>query len=394
MSSTPKHNPTSEVADRLAPFGSTVFARISRLANEFGAVNLGQGFPDFDGPDHLIRGAMDALEAGPNQYAPTIGLEPLRTAVADRFRARYGLAVDPDAEVTVTAGCTEALAASFMGLVNPGDEVVLFEPFYDSYRACVAMAGGTPRFVPLRWPDFRFDEADLRAAFSDRTRLVLVNTPHNPTGRVFDTEELTLIAELCRRHDALALTDEVYDDLVYEGTHVPMATIPGMRDRTLTLSSIGKSFSVTGWKVGWAIGPRALTAAVRSAHQFLVFAVPPALQIGAAIGLREPGTYLDDQRDAMRARRDLLAAALGDLGFAVAPAASGYFLMADHSAFGDLSDEAFCAKLIEEVGVAAIPPSSFYSHPELGRSLTRFAFCKREATIEEAIRRLGRLRAG
>lgn len=382
------------ISHSLSPFGTTVFAEISRLALEHRAVNLGQGFPDFDGPEWVRKAAADALLTRPNQYAPTNGLPALAAAIAQRWRAATGHAIDPATSVTVTAGCTEAIAATLLGLLNPGDEVVLFEPFYDSYRACMAMAGATPRFVLLRWPEFSFDPRDLEKAITKRTRAIIVNTPHNPTGKVFSGAELELIAELCRRHNLIAITDEVYEDLAYEAEHLRLATLPGMWERTITLSSIGKTFSLTGWKIGWAIAPEPLTRAVRAAHQFLTFAINPALQAGAAAALGAPPAYFTEVRAQFLAGRDALLECLTRIGFAVSPPPGGYFIMAEHTPFGHESDTAFVRHLIETVGVAAIPPSAFYQdHPDEGRRLVRFAFCKKSDTIREACRRLESLRA-
>ncbi|MCB1739989.1 MAG: aminotransferase class I/II-fold pyridoxal phosphate-dependent enzyme, partial [Gammaproteobacteria bacterium] len=299
------------VSSRLSSFGTTIFAEMSRLAIVHGAVNLGQGFPDFDGPDWLKDAASRALRDHPNQYAPTGGLPALTTAIADRWALRTGMHPDPATEVTVTCGCTEGIAAAMIGLLNPGDEVVVFEPYYDSYRACIAMADGVPRYVPLRAPGFVFDPDEFRAAFSGRTRAVLINTPHNPTGRVLTREELSLIAELCIEHDCIAIADEVYEELVFDGReHVSIATLPGMADRTITLSSLGKTFSVTGWKIGWAVASPELTRAVRAAHQFLTFAIATPLQHAAAAALRAPDSYFTELRVQYTQKRDLLCDAL------------------------------------------------------------------------------------
>jgi aspartate/methionine/tyrosine aminotransferase len=325
----------------------------------------------------------------------------LNAAIAARWEDKTGLRIDPDAEVTVTSGCTEAIPATLLGLINPGDEIVLFEPFYDSYRACIAMAGAVPRFVTLHPPadptdvrGFRFDEEQLRAAFTPRTKAVLLNTPHNPTGKVFTIDELRVIADLCISHNVIAITDEVYEDLVYEPSlpHVSLATLPGMAERTVTLSSLGKSFSLTGWKIGWAIAPPNLTAGVRAAHQFLTFATATPLQHGAAAMLGAAETYLPGLVEMFRSNRDLLAASLRELGFTVYSAPGTYFIMADHRRFGHDDDRAFCRHLTESVKVAAIPPSVFYDNPANGRSLVRFAFCKKPGTIAEAITRLRTLR--
>jgi len=379
------------VASRLRPFGTTVFAEMSRIAREHNAINLSQGFPDFDGPEHVKAAAVEAVNAGHNQYARMFGEPVLNEAIAEWFGAASGMRVDPDREITVTAGCTEAIAATHLGLINEGDEVILFEPYYDSYRACVALAAGRPRFVPLRSPGWTIDGAELRGAFNDRTRAIIVNTPHNPTGKVFSREELELIAGLCREFGVIAITDEVYERLVFGGEHVCLASLEGMRERTVTMSSLGKTFSLTGWKIGWAIAPPELTAGVRSAHQFLTFAVSTPMQHAAAVALRSPAVYFADYVASYRARRDLLCGALSEIGFGVEPPAGTYFVMADHSAFGFDDDVEFCKHLASEIGVAAIPPSAFYERKELGKPLVRFAFCKEMATLEAAVERLKRL---
>lgn len=388
------------VTSRLRPFGTTIFAEMSRLAAEHNAINLSQGFPDFDGPQFLKDAALAAMRDGHNQYAPSNGVPALTTALAERWQRITGQAIDPGAQVTVTSGCTEAIAATLLGLLEPGDEVILIEPFYDSYRACVAMAGGVARFVALRPPPpgsapeepFWLDEAELRAAFTDRTRAILINTPHNPTGKVFTGAELQAIARLCIEHDVVAITDEVYEDLVFDGPHIRMATLPRMAERTITLSSLGKTFSMTGWKIGWAIAPPELSRAVRAAHQFLTYAVATPFQHAAAAAIRDGAESIAALVDHYLAARDLLCGALADLGFGVHRPAGTYFIMADHSAFGFPDDAAFCRHLTADIGVAAIPPSSFYQRPELGRALVRFAFCKKMETLHAAIARLGALR--
>jgi len=381
------------VSDRLQPFGETIFTTITALANRHQAINLGQGFPNFDGPEFVKAAATAAMESGENQYPRSFGVPQLVEAIAARFEADTGLAVDPMAQVTVTSGCTEALAATFLGLLNPGDEVVLIEPTYDAYRPDAALAGAVPRFVTLRPPDFRLDPDELRAAFSPKTAAIVVNSPHNPTGRVFDAEELTAVAELCREFDAIAITDEVYERMVFAGDHISLATFPGMWDRTVTLSSLGKSFSLTGWKVGWAIAPEHLTAGVRAAHQFLTFTTASPMQHGAAAALGAPDSYYDDLRAAYRSRRDLLAAGLTRIGFEVHLPAGTYFMLAYHTRFGFQDDVAFVRHLIETTGVAAIPPSAFYHDPADGAALVRFAFCKDETTLAAAVDRMSSLRA-
>ena len=383
----------------LQPFGTTIFATMSRLALQHGAVNLGQGFPDFEGPDFVKEAACRAIRDEANQYAPMPGVPALRRAIAERFTRDTGLAADPDTHITVTAGCTEAIAATILGLCNPGDEVVLFEPFYDSYRACVAMAGALPRFVALRPRPagvFAFDPAELRAAFTARTRLIVVNTPHNPTGKVFTREELGLIAAECVKHGVVAVSDEVYERLIFNPArtpHVSIATLPGMADRTVVLSSLGKTFSLTGWKIGWSVAAPPLTAAVRAAHQFVTFAVNTPMQHAAAAALDREADYVPALVSLLDENRRTLAAALRELGLRVFEPDGTYFIIADHAPLGLGDDLAFCTHLIEKAGVAAIPPSVFYEHAELGRSLVRFAFCKKRETIAEAIRRLRVLRA-
>jgi aspartate/methionine/tyrosine aminotransferase len=380
------------IARRLAAFGQTIFTEISALALKHNAVNLGQGFPNFDGPEFVKRAAIEAIRAGHGQYARMFGVPALNEAIAARFRADTGLEVDANTNITVTSGCTEAIAATMLGLIDPGDEVVVFEPYYDSYPACLAMSGAVPRFVTLRPPGFDIDEAALRGAFSDTTRAVLINTPHNPSGKVFARRELELIAELCRTHDAIAITDEVYERLVFEGEHVRMCALPGMWERTVTLSSLGKTFSLTGWKIGWAIAPGSLTKGVRAAHQFLTFATATPLQHGAVAALQAPDSYYEQFIREYRTKRDLLVDGLARIGFEVYPPDGTYFVLADHTPFGFESDMAFCKHLIEEIGVAAIPPSAFYHDPRDGRKLVRFAFCKTEETLREALSRMAKLR--
>ncbi len=298
------------------------------------------------------------------------------------------MAIDPDANVTVTSGCTEALAATFLGLFEPGDEVILFEPYYDAYPVGCSLSGATPRFVTLRPPDFAVRGEELRAAFNQKTRAIVVNTPHNPTGHVFTRAELQLIADLCIQNDVIAITDEVYERIVYDGSHLRLATFPGMWERTLTLSSIGKSFSLTGWKTGWAIGPEPLTGAVRAAHQFLTFTTPNPMQYGSAAAVAAPDAYFDELVASYRSKRDLLAGGLQDLGFDVFTPAGAYYILADHRRFGFADDVSFVHHMVEQAGVAAIPPSAFYSDPADGKDLVRFAFCKTEPVLVEALSRM------
>ncbi|WP_310376620.1 pyridoxal phosphate-dependent aminotransferase [Catenuloplanes atrovinosus] len=378
----------------MRPFGTSIFAEMSALAVRTGAVNLGQGFPDTDGPPEMLAAAEAALRGGRNQYPPGPGIPELRAAVARHQRRFWDLGYDPDGEVLITAGATEAIAATILALCEPGDEVVCFEPFYDSYAASIALAGAVRRPVTL-FPDesgrFVFDPDRLRAAFSGRTRLVLLNSPHNPTGKVFSPAELSLIAALCRENDVYAVTDEVYEHLVFTDSgapHVPLATLDGMRDRTLRISSAGKTFSCTGWKIGWVSGPKDLISAVMRVKQFLTFVNGGPFQPAVAVALDLPDTYYRDFRDGLQARRDRLADGLARAGLRVLPSEGTYFITADVSSTGTADGIAFCRELPERAGVAAIPTQVFYDDPEPARTLVRFAFCKREEVIDEAVRRL------
>ena len=378
-----------QTSDRLAPFGVTIFTEMTELAREHDAINLGQGFPNWDGADFVKRAAIESLErGGTDQYPPSPGIPELRKTLATAYGPKLGRDLDPDTEITVTCGCTEALAASLLGLVNQGDEVVLIEPFYDAYPADVSMAGGVPRFVTLRPPDFALDPDQLRAVVGPNTRAILFNNPHNPTGRVFTDAELALLAELCVEHDVIAISDEVYEEMVYESPHRRLATYDGMWERTLTLSSLGKTFSLTGWKVGWAIGPPHLIAGLRSAHQFLTFTTPTPVQHGAAAALTAPESFYEEMRSGYREKRDLLGKGLEEIGFEVFIPQGTYFLMARHSGFGLGDDRAFSRHLVEHARVAAIPPSVFYATPGEGAELVRFAFCKDEETLSEALDRM------
>jgi aspartate/methionine/tyrosine aminotransferase len=364
---------------------------MSALAAEVGAINLGQGFPNWDGADLAKQAAIASMASGNDQYPPSHGIPELRRAIARRYGPRLGRSIDPDTEVTVTTGCTEALAASMLGLVEPGDEVVVIEPFYDAYPADLALAGAIPRFVTLRPPGFALDPDELAGAFTPRTGAILVNTPHNPTGRVLSADEMDAIARLCIEHDTIAITDEVYEEMVFERPHLRLAGREGMWERTLTLSSLGKTFSLTGWKVGWAIGPLDLTEAVRAAHQFLTFTTPTPVQHGAVAALDAPSSFYDDLRVGYRAKRDLLASGLAAAGFEVHPTEGTYFTMAGYRALSEDDDREFCRRMVERAGVVAIPPSVFYHDPADGHGLVRFAFCKDEATLAEAVERLGKL---
>ena len=379
---------------RLAEFGTTIFAEMSALALSTGSINLGQGFPDTDGPEEIREAAVRALRDGRgNQYPPGPGVPELRTAIAAHQERRYALPYDPDTEVLVTAGATEAIAAALLALVEPGDEVIAFEPYYDSYAACIAMAGGTRVPVTLR-PDhasasFRLDVDELRDAVTDRTRLLLINTPHNPTGTVLTREELAFIAELAVERDLLVVTDEVYEHLVFDDAeHLPLATFPGMRERTVSIGSAGKTFSFTGWKVGWVTAAPGLVSAVRSAKQFLTYVASGPFQYAVAEALALPDTYFEAFRADMRAKRDVLAAGLTEAGFEVFRPAGTYFITTDIRPLGESDGFAFCRSLPERAGVVAIPNAVFYDHREAGAPFVRFAFCKQTEVLEEAAKRL------
>ncbi|MET8902306.1 MULTISPECIES: pyridoxal phosphate-dependent aminotransferase [unclassified Streptomyces] len=381
---------------RLAEFGTTIFAEMSALALRTGAINLGQGFPDTDGPEEVREAAVRALRDGHgNQYPPGPGVPELRAAVAGHQQRRYGLSFDPDTEVLVTAGATEAIAASLLALLEPGDEVIALEPYYDSYAACIAMAGGTRVPVTLRphtgdeGAVFRLDLDELRDAVTDRTRLLLLNTPHNPTGTVLNRAELAAIAELAVERDLLVVTDEVYEHLVFDtAEHIPLATFPGMRERTVTIGSAGKTFSFTGWKVGWVTAAPALVTAVRSAKQYLTYVASGPFQYAVAEALAMPESYFTAYREDMRAKRDLLAAGLAEAGFGVFRPAGTYFVTTDIRPLGESDGFAFCRALPERAGVVAVPNAVFYDHREAGAPYVRFAFCKRIPVLEEAVGRL------
>ncbi|MFG2719672.1 pyridoxal phosphate-dependent aminotransferase [Streptomyces sp. NPDC048416] len=377
---------------RLAEFGTTVFAEMSALAQRTGSINLGQGFPDTDGPEAVREAAVRALREGHgNQYPPGPGVPELRTAIAEHQERFYGLTYDPDREVLVTAGATEAIAASLLALVEPGDEVIALEPYYDSYAACVAMAGGTRVPVTLRPSQGRYvlDLDELRAAVTPRTRLILLNTPHNPTGTVLTRAELAAVAELACERDLLVITDEVYEHLVFDdAAHIPLASFPGMRERTVTIGSAGKTISFTGWKVGWVTASPELVAAVRSAKQFLTYVASGPFQYAVAEALRLPDSYFDAFRADHQAKRDLLSAGLAAAGFGVFRPAGTYFVTVDIRPLGESDGIAFCRALPERCGVVAIPNAVFYDHRTEGAPFVRFAFCKQTAVLEEAVTRL------
>jgi N-succinyldiaminopimelate aminotransferase len=405
--------PPRALVPRLQPFTSTIFAEMTALANRTGAVNLGQGFPDTDGPPGMLAEAQRAIGDGQNQYPPGMGRPELRAAIA-AHRTRYGTTFDPDTEILVTVGATEAVAASLLALVEPGDEVILFEPYYDSYAASVAMAGATRRTVSLvsestapprpRRPAggrvegpapagrFALDLDALRAAVGPRTRAILLNTPHNPTGTVLTPSELAAVAELCVAHDLIAISDEVYEDLVYDGvSHIPIGSLPGMADRTLTISSAGKMFNCTGWKIGWVCGPAPLVAAVRAAKQFLTFVGGAPFQPAVAYALQNEGPWVAALRDSLSDKRNRLSAGLAEAGFDVHQSFGTYFVCADVRPLGFTDGAELCWQLPERIGVAAVPVQVFTDHPDRWRPIVRFAYCKRDEVLDEAIERLHKL---
>ncbi|TIC83566.1 pyridoxal phosphate-dependent aminotransferase [Nocardioides sp. GY 10113] len=371
--------------------GTTVFAEMSALAVRTGSVNLGQGFPDSEGPPEVIAAAVRALRTGHNQYAPGIGVPALRHAIARHQRRHYGLDLDPDSQVTVTTGCTEAIAAAILGLVDPGDEVVVLEPYYDSYTAMLEFAGGVRRPVTLRAPDFRLDPDELAAAVTPRTRLILLNTPHNPTGRVLDAEEMAAVARVAIEHDLVVVTDEVYEHLTFDRPHIGLATLPGMAERTLTLSSAGKSYAVTGWKVGWATGPADLVGAVTAAKQWLSYTSGAPLQPAVAVALDEHPDFPAEVAARLAEQRDVLSAGLADAGLTPYRSEGTYFVTTDVGHLGWASGREFCLALPERAGVVAVPSEVFYDDPDApgsGRHLVRWAFCKRPEVLAEAAARL------
>ena len=386
--------PRPALVSRLQPFTSTIFAEMTALATRTGAVNLGQGFPDTDGPPSMLAAAQDAIANGVNQYPPGPGRPELRAAIAEH-RTRYGTTFDPDSEVLVTVGATEAIAAALLALVEPGDEVILIEPYYDSYAAAVALAGATRRVVSLvEEPStgFALDLDALRAAVGPHTRAILINSPHNPTGTVLTDAELAAVAELCVEHDLIAITDEVYEDLIYDGmAHVPLGSLPGMAERTLTISSAGKMFNCTGWKIGWACGPAELVGAVRAAKQFITFVGGAPFQPAVAYALRNEANWVRSLRDGLAAKRDRLSAGLAEAGFRVHPSAGTYFVCADVRPLGFTDGADLCWQLPERIGVAAVPVQGFTDNPDRYRHIVRFAFCKRDSVLDEAITRLHKL---
>jgi aminotransferase len=380
---------TSAKASR---FTESVIREMTRLAHRHGAVNLSQGFPDFQAPAAIKQAAADAIHADINQYAVTWGAPALRQAIAADFNRRHGAAVDPDRHVTVCCGSTEAMMATMLAIIDPGDEVIVFEPFYENYGPDTILSGATPRYVTLREPDWSFDEAELAAAFNARTRAIIINTPNNPTGKVFTAAELGTIASLCRQWDVIAVTDEIYEHILYDGTaHVPMAAIDGMAERTVTINSLSKTFSVTGWRVGWAIAPEDISGAIRKVHDFLTVGAAAPLQHAGAAALALPESYYQELAAGYQRRRDMLTAILERAGFRCFAPSGAYYIMTDISGFGFADDVTFARHLVTEIGVAAVPGSSFYRHASLGRAKLRFCFCKKDETLNAAAERLAKL---
>ena len=384
----------SRVCKALRPYGTTIFTEMTALSNKVGAVNLSQGFPDFDGPEIVRRSAAEAIIRGPNQYCPSMGIPQMRKAIAQKTMRFYGVDVDPDREITVTAGATEAIASVLLGILDPGDQVILLEPCYDIYPPLVARAGGEPVYVALERPGFGLPREELAKAFGSRTKAVIINNPLNPIGKVFTREELEFIAGLCQQHSVIAISDEVYEHLVYDGRkHVSLLQIPQFEERFIVISSTAKTFSMTGWKVGYAIAQAPLTEALRMAHQFLTFCTPPALQEAMALAMGMDEKYYEEFLASYETKRDMLCGALSELGFEVLWPEGTYYTSISLAGTGFDDDLEFCRYLTTEVGVAAIPSSFFWKNRRDGKDLVRFCFCKKEETLEEAVRRLRSWRA-
>ena len=379
-------------ANRTATFTESVIREMTRIASVHNAVNLAQGFPDFPMPELLKEAACTAIHGDINQYAVTWGTPVLRQAIAEKYRRWYNMEVDPDRNVTVTCGATEAMATVFMALMNPGDEVIVLEPFYENYGPDAILAGATPVFVSMDRPNWTLDPDKLRKAFTSRTKAIIINTPHNPTGRVFSREEMTMIANLCIEHDVWAISDAPYEHMVYAGHHHEIATWPGMRERTITISSLSKTYSATGWRIGWIIAPPEQTGPIRKIHDFLTVGAPAPLQTAAAVGFAFDAEYYNHFTAEYKARREFMTRVLREHGFEFVTPDGAYYIFADFSKISDLDDVTFAKWLASDVGVATVPGSSFYSKKEDGRTFTRFAFCKKQETLEDAAQRLSRMK--
>jgi len=393
--SAPQITPARQmISAKAARFTESVIREMTRLAMKHGAVNLAQGFPDFPAPAEIKQAAADAIARDINQYAITWGAKPLRDAIAAKFARTQGIEVDPEREITVCCGSTEAMISAMLAVINPGDEVVVFEPYYENYGPDAILSGATPRFVKLRAPAWDFDRAELAAAFNANTKAIIVNTPNNPTGAIFRREHLEFIREMCLRWNALAITDEIYEHILYDGAeHISIARLDGMRERTITINGMSKTYSVTGWRVGWAIAPPEITGAIRKVHDFLTVGAAAPLQEAGAFALNMPDAYYTKMAADYRVRRDRTLAMLEEAGFRCFKPQGAYYIMTDISAFGFADDIAFTRHMIQEIGVAPVPGSSFYSNPADGAQQVRFCFCKTDATLDEAARRLKKLRA-
>lgn len=380
------------LSEKAGQFTESVIREMTRLALAHNAVNLSQGFPDFAAPEEIKAAARNAITRDINQYAITWGAKSLRNAIAEKFQRTQGLTIDPEREITVCCGSTEAMMAAMMAIINPGDEVVVFEPFYENYGPDAILSGASPRFVRLRAPDWSFDADELARAFSNKTKAIILNTPNNPTGKVFSRAEMETIRDLCVRHNSFLITDEIYEHMLYDGAkHISAATIEGLRERTITINALSKTYSVTGWRVGWAIAPPEVTSAIRKVHDFLTVGAAAPLQEAGAIALRFPDSYYEQLAGDYLQRRDRLLGILGDAGFKCFTPRGAYYIMTDISAFGFANDVDFARYLVKEIGVAAVPGSSFYHSPADGAQQLRFTFCKKETTLVEASRRLARL---
>ncbi|MGH9773495.1 MAG: pyridoxal phosphate-dependent aminotransferase [Candidatus Acidiferrales bacterium] len=388
-----RHGSQRKLSLKAAQFTESVIREMTRLAIAHGAINLAQGFPDFAAPEEIKRAAADAIARDINQYAITWGAKSLRDAIAEKFLRTQGISADPEREITVCCGATEAMMSAMMALINPGDEIVVFEPFYENYGPDAILSGAAPKFVRLHPPDWTFDPSELASAFTARTKAIILNTPNNPTGKVFSRAELETIRDLCVRHDCFAITDEIYEHMVYDGVlHVSPATIEGMRERTVTINALSKTYSVTGWRVGWTIAPPEVTSAIRKVHDFLTVGAAAPLQEAGAFALRLPKTYYQKLVSDYLARRNKMLEILESAGFRCFRPSGAYYIMTNISAFGAKDDVEFARQLVKNIGVAAVPGSSFFSDPSCGREYLRFAFCKKDATLAAAAERLSKLR--